>query len=556
MIRHILSHLIGQSLVAAQAAGDLPLIELPDDMAVERPQKEGVGDLTTTLSLKMAKQARMAPLKIAAVIVKHLPQSDVLGRVEVAPPGFINITLSDAWLAQQVATIVAAGDAFGRANLGKGRRVQVEYVSANPTGPLSVGSGRNAVLGDSVANILDRAGYSVQREFYINDAGTQVTHFNESLFARYAQALGSSEEQVPENGYHGDYMVELGQQLVTEFGDRYLKMPRADAMRAVGDWGTGRVLESYREDLGLIGLRFDNWFSERSLYDSGLFNRLLAELEQKGYTAEREGATWFSSSNLGEDKDNVIVRSGGRGPTYFASDIAYHYDKFVLRGFDWVIDVWGADHQGHVSRMKTAVSAFGVEPDRLTVLLYQLVTVKRGGQVVRMSRRRGEIISLREVVDEVGADAVRYFLLARSADAQMDFDLQLAKEESAENPVYYIQYAYARIASILRNAGDLADGTGDLPLLTGEPEQALLRKMIELPEIIEKAAANLEPHHMPHYAVELATAFHAFYKQCRVLSSDPADTAISKARLRLVQAAGVVFKNTLRTMGMSVPEHM
>jgi arginyl-tRNA synthetase len=480
----------------------------------------------------------------------------MIGKVEVAPPGFLNITLSDAWLAKQVHTVIAAGERFGRANLGKNRRVQVEFVSANPTGPLSVGSGRNAVLGDSVASILDRAGYDVQREFYVNDAGTQVTYFNESLFARYANALGRSEEHVPEKGYHGEYMVELGQQLAAEVGDRFLTMPRDQALKAVGGWGTAKVLDSYRDDLNVIDVRFDNWFSEQTLYDSGLFSRLLNELDEKGYTAERDGAIWFTAKNLGEDKDNVIVRSGGRGPTYFASDIAYHYNKFVQRKFDQVIDVWGADHQGHVSRVKTAISAFGVDPSRLTVLLYQLVTVKRGGQVVRMSRRRGEIISLREVTDEVGADAVRYFLLARSADAQMDFDLQLAKEQSSENPVYYIQYAYARIASILRNAGALADGAGDVSLLTGAPELTLLRKMLELPEVIEKAAANLEPHHVAHYAIELAGVFHAFYKQCRVLSTEPGDEAISRARVMLAQAAGVVFANTLKTMGMSVPEHM
>jgi arginyl-tRNA synthetase len=556
VIRHAFSDLLQQALLAAQAAGDLPQFDLPADMPVERPQKEGVGDLTTTLALKSARPARLAPMKIAEAIAKHLPAGDFLSKVEVSPPGFINVTLSDAWLARQVETLIAAGEGFGNADIGKGKSMQVEYVSANPTGPLSVGSGRNAILGDSVANILARAGYKVQREFYINDAGTQVTFFNESLFARYAQALGRQDEQVPENGYHGDYMVEQGQQLADEVGDRYLSMERAGGLRAVGEWGTHKVLDSYRDDLAAIDIRFDNWFSERTLYTSGLFDRLLAILKEKGYTAERDGAIWFTSSSLGEDKDNVIVRSGGRGPTYFASDIAYHYNKFVERGFDKVIDVWGADHQGHVSRMKTAVSAFGIDPGRLIVLLYQLVTVKRGGQVVRMSRRKGEIISLREVMDEVGADAVRYFLLARSADAQMDFDLQLAKEQSSENPVYYIQYAYARIASILRNAGDLLHAPVDVQLLKSEPELTLLRKMIELPEVIEKAAETLEPHHVAHYALELAGSFHTFYRQCRVLSSEPGDLEISKARLRLVQAAHVVFANTLRTMGMSVPEHM
>ncbi len=552
----MLADLLRASLVAAQAAGDLPPFDLPEDMSVERPQKEGVGDLTTTLPLKMARQAKTPPMKLAEAIAKHLPKSDMLGKVSVSPPGFINVTLADAWLQRQVEATIAAGQTFGRVSLGKGRRVQVEFVSANPTGPLSVGSGRNAVLGDSVASILDRAGYDVQREFYINDAGTQVNFFNESLFARYAQALGRTDEQVPEKGYQGDYMVELAQQLVNELGDRFLKMPRDEALRAVGGWGTGKVLDSYRADLAAIDILFDNWFSEKTLYESGLFDRLLGELAAKGCTVERDGAIWFLAQNLGEDKDNVIVRSGGRGPTYFASDIAYHYNKFVQRGFDRVIDVWGADHQGHVSRVKTAVSAFGVDPERLTVLLYQLVTVKRGGVVVRMSRRKGEIISLREVMDEVGADAVRYFLLARSADAQMDFDLQLAKEESSDNPVYYIQYAYARIASIVRNAGALADGKGDVRLLTNAPELALVRKMLELPEVIEKAAANLEPHHVAHYALELAGVFHAFYKQCRVISSELGDEAISQARLKLVQAAGVVFANTLRVMGMGAPEHM
>jgi len=556
MIRHMLADLIRRSLAAAQAAGDVPPFEPPADMYVERPQKEGAGDLTTTLPLKLARLAKMPPLKLAEAVGKHLPPHDMVGALVVSPPGFINVRLSDAWLARQVETIIGAGADFGRSAMGQKRRVQVEFVSANPTGPLSVGSGRNAVLGSSVASILERAGYDVQREFYINDAGTQVSFFNESLYARYAQALGKTDEQVPENGYHGEYMVEQGQQLVREVGDRYLKLPRAEALRLVGEWGTRKVLDSYREDLALIDVHFDQWFSEKTLYTSGLFERLLKDLEQRGHTVERDGAIWFASKSLGEDKDNVIVRSGGRGPTYFASDIAYHYDKFVQRGFDWVIDVWGADHQGHVSRMKTAVSAFGVDPAKLTVLLYQLVTVKRGGVVVRMSRRKGEIISLREVVDEVGADAVRYFLLARSADAQMDFDLQLAKEQSSENPVYYIQYAYARIASILRNAGALGDGKVDLSLLTGEPELTLMRKMLELPEIIEKAAANLEPHHLAHYALDLAGVFHAFYKNCRVLSNEPGEEAISRARLRLVQAAGVVFANTLRTMGMSAPEQM
>jgi len=495
----------------------------------------------------------MAPIKIAEAIARHIPSAEFLARVEPAPPGFVNFTLSDEWLAQQVEAILAAGEAYGNTDLGKGKRVQVEFVSANPTGPLTVGSGRNAVIGDTLANVLSAAGYDVQREYYINDRGTQVELFNETLYARYAQALGVDEE-IPERGYRGAYMVEMGREIAAEEGDRFLKMPKAEAIAAIGEIGLKKILQGIKDDLEAMGIHYDNWFSERSLYN-GAFDKVMAILRQGGYIVEREGAIWFASTELGEDKDNVLVRSDGE-PGYFASDIAYHYNKFVERGFDWVIDVWGADHQGHVPRMKAMMRALGLDPERLTLIIYQLVTLKRGGEVVRLSKRTGDIVTLREVLDEVGSDAVRFFLLSRSAESQMDFDLELAKEQSAENPVYYVQYAHARIASILRYAGDLDYSDGDVSLLRSEPELTLIRKMLLLPEIVELAATSLAPHHLTYYAQDLASAFHCFYRDCRVVSSDPADAELTKARLKLVLAAKIVLAKTLKLMGMSAPERM
>ncbi|MDH4138854.1 MAG: arginine--tRNA ligase, partial [Anaerolineae bacterium] len=469
---------------------------------------------------------------------------------------FINFTLADAWLAQQVEAILDAGETYGNLDLGQGKKVQVEYVSANPTGPLTVGSARNAVLGDSLANVLTAAGYDVQREYYVNDAGTQMRLFNETLYVRYAQALGQ-DEPVPEKGYQGNYVVELGQQLAQEHGDKFLQMDREGATEALGEIGLREMLEGIRSDLKLMDVHHDNWFSERSLYDDGYFARIMTILRQGDHLAEQEGAVWFKAEELGGGKDEVVVRSTGE-PGYFASDIAYHYNKFVERGFDWVIDVWGADHQGHVPRMKAMMHALGLDPERLTLIIYQLVTLRRGGEIVRLSKRTGDIITLREVLEEVGPDAVRFFLLARAADSQMDFDLDLAKEESAENPVYYVQYSHARIASILRYAqeqGTTWEG-GDVSLLIHPMELALIRQMLLLPEIVEQAALNLAPHHLIYYAQDLASAFHSFYRDCRVVSSDPADVELTKARLKLVKAAKIAIARALGLMGVNAPERM
>jgi arginyl-tRNA synthetase len=359
---------------------------------------------------------------------------------------------------------------------------------------------------------------------------------------------------MPSNGYLGHYMTSLAQEIIDEARERFRELPESEAVSEIGRLGLDKMIKQLKTDLELLGVTFDVWFSEQSLYDNGQYQEAMALLQDRGYIGDREGATWFFSTALGEDKDNVLVRGDG-SPTYFAADIAYHYNKFIERKFDRVINIWGADHQGHVSRMKAVVSAFGIDPERLQVIISQMVTLRRGKELVRISKRSGDIITLREVVDEVGADACRFFFLSRSADSQMDFDLELAKKQSADNPVYYVQYAHARIASILRLAQErgIDFEAGDISLLTTEPELSLIRKMLLLPEIIEMVAATLEPHHLSYYAQDLATVFHGFYTQCRVVSDDE---ALSKARLKLVAAARLVLAKTLKLMGMAAPEKM
>jgi len=557
MIREELARLVEEAARAAQAAGKLPAFPIPE-VAIERPRNPAHGDYASPIAMHSARLARSAPMKIGQAIVEAMPKRDFLGKVELAAPGFINLTLDTAWLQRQVAEIDRAGERFGAVDIGQGRRVQVEFISANPTGPLHVASGRAGALGDALANILAFAGYDVEREYYVNDAGSRMGAFYATAWARYRQQLGRDAE-VPADGYHGGYMVDIAKAIVEREGDRFLNLPDEQAEREVGQLALGMVVASARQDVADLGIRYDRWYSEQSLYDTGQVAAAIDYLRQRGFVAEREGAVWFTSSALGEDKDNVLVRSNGV-PTYFASDIAYHFDKFITRGFDWVIDVWGADHQGHVPRMRAAMEALGLDPNRLTLLIHQMITLRRGTQIVRLSKRTGDIISLREVLDEVGRDACRFFFLTRATDSQMDFDLELAKQQSNDNPVYYVQYAHARIASILRRAAErgvpadqTALGGADLTRLTHEAELTLIRKLLQLPELVEQAARTLEPHGLPHYAQDLAGTFHQFYKQCLVLSEDP---ELTRARLALVLAARTVLATVLRLMGVSAPEQM
>ena len=552
MLKQRLIELLTQAAGEAQQMGKLPSIALPE-VTIERPQNPEYGDYASSFPLKLARSVGVSPLTIANDIVELTTPGPEIDTITVAPPGFINFTLKSDWLTNQIDSILAAGNAYGNAVLGQGSRVQVEFVSVNPTGPLHVGHGRGAILGSTLGNVLASAGYDVEKEYYINDTGNQVDAFYRSLNARYQQCLNIDAE-MPSDGYFGSYMVELAKEIAAEEGDRFLTIPEQEAISQLGQLGLEKMINQIKSDLELLGVSFDVWFSERSLYDNEQYQTAMSLLRQADYIREKEGATWFVSTALGEDKDNVVLRSDG-SPTYFASDIAYHYNKFIERKFDRVINIWGADHQGHISRMKAVVGALGVNPERLDVIISQMVTLRRGNELIRISKRSGDIITLREVIDEVGVDACRFFFLSRSADSQMDFDLELAKRESADNPVYYVQYAHARIASILRLAQQRGVNyeDGDVSLLSKEPELILIRKMLLLPEIIEIVANTLEPHHLTYYAQDLATVFHSFYKQCRVISRNE---ALTKARLKLVEAAKVVLAKTLQLMGMAAPEKM
>ena len=553
IIRDLIVEKVRRAVEEAQKEGVLRLDTLPD-ITVEHPSNPQHGDFATSLPLRLARATRVSPMKIAEELVRFLPAGDEVRDVWVAEPGFINFRLEDGWLVSHIEAIREAGRTYGDVDVGAGQTVIVEFVSVNPTGPVHVGHTRGATLGSCLARVLEAAGYSVTREYYVNDAGSQMDAFYASIYTRYKQALGQ-EAELPPGGYLGAYVGELASSIADEEGDRFLAASEEEALRALGKIARQKMIELIKEDLSHIRVEFDSWFSEETLYSGGDYDKAMDILRQGDYILEREGAQWFASTALGEDKDNVLVRSTG-APTYLASDIAYHHNKFE-RGYDHAIDIWGADHQGHVPRMKVAVEALGIDPKRLTIMVSQMVTLKRGEEVVRASKRAGEFITLRELVDEVGADACRYFFLARTPSTQMEFDLELAKKESAENPVYYVQYGHARIAGILSNARQkgIDWSQGDVSLLKDPTELALIRKMLLLPELVESMARTLEPHHLPHYALDLATAFHWFYENCRVLSSDPGDYPLTLARLKL-EAAQMVLSRTLSLMDMQAPERM
>ena len=554
-VLHIVRDLVSQAVQQAQKDGLLQLETTPE-IQIERPAKVENGDFATSLPLRLARATRINPLELAESLVQLIPDCAEIEKVVAAHPGFINFYLSDSWVQEQVEEVRRAGNEYGNGDLGQGQQMMVEYVSVNPTGPVHVGHARGAVLGSALSNILSAAGYQVTQEYYVNDAGSQMQAFYGSVYARYLQSLGQ-EAEMPANGYAGEYILELAEEIAESEGTRFIGMDEAQALREMGDIAREKMIALIRDDLSHIGVDFDNWFSERTLFESGEYDTAIKILGDNNYLSERDGATWFNSTMLGDDKDNVLVRSSGE-PTYFASDIAYHYNKFIERGYDSVVDIWGADHQGHVPRMKSAVEALGVERDRLTVLISQMVTLKSDGEVMRISKRTGNLVTLKELAEEVGTDACRFFFLARTPSTQMEFDLELAKKESSENPVYYVQYAHARNASILNLARErkIDWSSGDVSLLTHPAELELIRAMLQLPELVDQMARALEPHHLPHYATDLANSFHNFYENCRVVSSNEEDNAISAARLKLVESAQIVFRRALELMGMSAPDRM
>jgi arginyl-tRNA synthetase len=561
-LREQIGELVRQGLQAVQTSGALPPFDIPEIMPVDQSRHETHGDYASPVCMALAKVLRRAPLQIAQAVAQHVPAADFVAQVDVAPPGYLNFTLSTMWLARQVPVILTAGEAWGNVALGSGQSAQVEFVSANPTGPITIGSARNAVIGDTLAAVLAAAGYAVEREYYVNDAGSKVRNFGASILARYANLFGA-DVPFPEQGYPAAYVTELAQRAQVEFGDRFLSQEHDAAVRALGVWGIDRILDGVRDDLAQLRVHFDTWFSEKSLYESGLFEEMMAKLRAGDYLVEYAGATWFRHPGL--EKDAVLVRSPQvipdpeDRPTYLASDIPYLWNKLVLRGFDKAIYVWGADHHGDVPRVQAAAQALGVDVERLIFIIYQMVTLLRGGQEVRMSKSSGEFVTLRELVDEVGPDPIRFMMLTRTVDVTLDFDLDLAVEQSDRNPVYYVQYAHTRIAGVLRKAveeGCDLGAPGDPALLTHPSELALVRKMLALPEVITLAANNMAPHYLTFYATELAALFHAFYRDCRVVSTAPEDAALTQARLMLARAAQHVLARVLHLMGMDAPERM
>jgi len=551
-----LSKLVSEALESTQSSGSLPAAG-DVEIKIERPKLAEHGDFSTSLPLALARTMRMAPMQIAEAIAAEIPEHQMVGAVTHAAPGFVNFTLSTEWLQSQVDAVRSAGDDYGSVNLGAGQSVQVEFVSVNPTGPLHVGHARGAVIGSSLANVLEAAGYDVQREYYVNDAGNQMRVFYDTLYSRYMQAAGH-DVPLPDPAYPGEYLQDLAADLLKDLGDGAVSKEKSEAIAELAPESLQRTLEQIRGVLELLGVSYDKWFHESTLLSTGRFDEVLKFLEDADLILERDGAKWFAATKLGLEEDTVVIRSGEGGPTYFGTDIAYHHEKFLERRFDRVINVWGADHHGHVARMHALLKAFGLDPDRLTIILNQIVNFKNEGESLKFSKRNNVMVTVEELLEEVGADACRFTFLSRSPESHMEFDLGLAKTQSSENPVYYVQYGHARMSSVLRTAveREITYETADLSLLVHDRELELIRKIIELPAIVERSAERSEPHHLPHYAMELSRSLQRFYEDCRVVSSEESELEISRARLQLVEAAKVALSRTLTLMGMSSPERM
>lgn len=540
---------------AARQAGEFTYDELPH-YVLEVPRDKTHGDFATNLALVLTKIAKQNPRQIAETLIKFFPREGTwVQDLEIAGPGFINFRLDPQWLYQVIPQVEAQDKDYGRTNEGQGRKVQIEFVSANPTGLLHMGNARGAALGDTIANLLDFAGFQVEREYYINDAGNQIDNFGKSLEARYLELLGH-ETTFPEEGYHGEDIIDTVKRIIELDGDKYVDIAPELRREFLVKYALEEKLTHIREVLARFGVKYDRWFSEQSLHDSGAVEATVRELADNGHVYEKEGAFWLKGEELGLEKDEVLVRNNGL-PTYYAADIAYHKDK-LARGFTWMINLWGADHHSHVARMKAAMKALGQEPEQLEVVVMQLVRLFSGGEIVRMSKRTGQYITLSELIDEVGTDAARYFFVMRSPDSHLDFDLDLAKEESSENPVYYVQYAHARISSILRQAREeniqvMAAANCNLALLTHPSEIELIRKIADFPVVVREGALALEPHHLTRFAGELASLFHTFYTNCRVLTSV---AELRDARLALVNSTRITLRNLLGLLGVRAPERM
>lgn len=549
--KEALGKLVDRALTAVFAdmgyTGQAPayVIEIPNDISH--------GDFATNVAMQLARPLKSNPRKIAEDLVAHMGRDPMLASVSVAGPGFINFKLKPTWLTEALVYAQVLDGDYGKTDFGQGEKVQVEFVSANPTGLLHMGNARGGALGEALAQVLQWAGYEAHKEYYINDAGSQVANLAKSVEARYYEALGLEGPDLPEDGYKGQDIMDTAQKLIAQEGDRLAALPEADRLALMLDFALEEKVGAIRQGLEAFGVSYDRWFSEQSLHDSGAITAVVKTLEDRGHVYEEDGAKWIRTSAFGAEKDAVLVRANGEY-TYFAADIAYHKDKFD-RGFGHLINIWGADHHGHVARLKGAMTALGYDGEAITIILMQLVRLYREGEVVRMSKRAGQYVTLEELIEEVGRDAARFFFVMRSPDSPMDFDLDLAKSESNDNPVYYVQYAHARIASILSVAGGQAPQARevDLSLLTAPEEEALMRRIAAWPEEVALAAKDLAPYRLAYYAKDLANDFHSFYNACKVLTDDQ---ALRDARLVLVDAARITLRNNLTLLGVAAPERM
>jgi arginyl-tRNA synthetase len=525
------------------------------EVEFEVPREEKYGDISTPVAMGLSKTLKKPPGKIAQDIVNSIERNDIFEKIDIAGPGFINVTFSKNHLFAETKALLSEKERFLRRDIGKGKRIQIEFVSANPTGPLHLGHGKGAAVGAALSNLLTAGGYKVEKEYYINDAGRQVRILGLSVFAKYQQLLGV-EYPFPEDGYKGDYIEDMAKEVISLYGNKYAEMSFQESETVFTDFSYKAMLKEIKKDLGDFGILFNTWQSERELYSSSDVEKAIDDLRYRGHLYEQDGALWFRSTDFGDDKDRVIKKKDGEF-TYFASDIAYHRKK-IEKGFDEIVDIWGADHHGYIPRVKAVIGALGYPPDHLKVLLVQMVTLLRGGKPVQMSKRAGEFVTLKEVMDEVGADTTKFIFLTRRPDSHLEFDLEVAKEQSAENPVFYVQYANARINSIFANAREkgidiksLADI--NLDLLSAPEELRLIKKLLTYPMTFEGAVASHEPHRITFYLQELAGLFHPYYNKFRVITED---SEMSKARLALCEAIRIVLKEGLGILGISAPEKM
>lgn len=524
-------------------------------VVLELPKDKAHGDYSTNMAMQLTRIARKSPKLIAEAIIENFDRTKAsIEKIEIAGPGFINFYMDNSYLTALIPLVLEASDSYGESDFGKKEKIQVEFVSANPTGDLHLGHARGAAVGDSLCNVLEKAGYDVSREYYINDAGNQIHNLARSVEARYFQALGHDTE-MPEDGYHGPDIIGIGKKLAEEYGDKFVHTDEKERYEFFRQYGLKVEMAKLEEDLNNFRVRFDVWFSETSLYQNGKIDEALAALKERGHIYEEDGATWFRSTELGDDKDRVLIKQDG-SYTYLTPDIAYHRNK-LERGFEKLINIWGADHHGYIPRMKAAIEALGYDRSQLEVEIIQLVHLYKDGEKMKMSKRTGKAVTMRDLIEEVGLDATRYFFAMRSADTHLDFDLDLAVSQSNENPVYYSQYAHARISSILRQGaeqGFTLEGDADYSLISSEKEMDLLKKIGEFPQTIAEAAEKRMPHRMTNYIFELAQAFHSFYNANKVLDEEQPER--SKARLALVKSVQITLKNALALIGVSAPEKM